>query len=85
VYFEQKDNESIRFSFRPIAGNINVCPRRLRGDHNSIDFDRLVSTIKHEILHTLVIMTSHFKTNKKTKNHFYFLGLFFRFVCLLSR
>ncbi|CAF3448418.1 unnamed protein product, partial [Rotaria socialis] len=45
---------------RPIAGNINVCPRRLRGDHNSIDFDRLVSTIKHEILHTLVFSSGLF-------------------------
>jgi hypothetical protein len=50
-------------SFRPIAGNINICPKRLRGDHNSLDFDRLVSTIKHEILHTLVIKTLHCKNN----------------------
>jgi len=46
--------ENIYVLFRPIAGNVNVCPKRLRGDRNSIDFDRLVSTIKHEILHTLV-------------------------------
>lgn len=51
--------EHMDFSFRPIAGNVNVCPRRLRGDRDSIDFDRLVSTIKHEILHTLV----NIKTN----------------------
>jgi len=32
----------------------------LRGDHFSIDFDRLVSTIKHEILHTLVFSSGLF-------------------------
>ncbi|CAF3862207.1 unnamed protein product, partial [Rotaria sp. Silwood1] len=45
---------------RPIAGNINVCPKRLRGDRNGIDFDRLVSTIKHEILHTWVFSSGLF-------------------------
>ncbi|CAF3626894.1 unnamed protein product [Adineta steineri] len=45
---------------RPIAGNINICPKRLRGDRDSIDFDRLISTVKHEILHTLVFSTGLF-------------------------
>ncbi|CAF1298982.1 unnamed protein product [Rotaria sordida] len=45
---------------RPIAGNINVCPWRLRGDRIWRDFDRLVSTIKHEILHTLVFSSGLF-------------------------
>lgn len=43
------------FFDRPIAGNVNICPKQLQGAQSSIDFDRLVSTIKHEILHTLVI------------------------------
>ncbi|CAF1133400.1 unnamed protein product [Adineta ricciae] len=45
---------------RPIAGNINVCPRRLKEERNWIDFDWLVSTIKHEILHTLVFSSGLF-------------------------
>ena len=48
--------EKVHFCSRPVAGNINICPGQLRGDHHSIDFDRFVSTIKHEILHTLVML-----------------------------
>jgi hypothetical protein len=65
--------KNIKFFFRPIAGNINICPKLLRSDHNSIDFDRLVSTIKHEILHTLVTRILHFKNNEIFKFHRYFL------------
>lgn len=45
---------------RPIAGNVNICPKQLIGTQSSIDFDRLVSTIKHEILHTLVFSSGLF-------------------------
>lgn len=69
------------FLFRPIAGNINVCPRRLRSDHHTIDFDRLVSTIKHEILHTLVNFL-HFC--QMIRNHRFQKGFFFGSLRFLS-
>lgn len=72
-----------RVLFRPIAGNINVCPRRFQGDRHSIDFDRLVSTIKHEILHTLVRDTDGGSNGSPSSA--LSLGLLHRSLCLLPR
>ena len=72
-----------RMLFRPIAGNINVCPRRFQGDRHTIDFDRLVSTIKHEILHTLV--RDRDEENNDSPSSSLSLGLLHRSFCLLPR
>ncbi|CAF0990282.1 unnamed protein product [Didymodactylos carnosus] len=44
---------------RPISGNINICPQKLYGDQ-SINYNGILNTIRHEILHTLAFSSGLF-------------------------